>query len=294
MALSGELSGINAGSIALMCGIYQRLFSAFSTIFDAFFLALQFKFKKALQQLDTDFLIPLLLGFISASLSLTFLLKWGLKHYPEFSRSIIFGMMEGGFILILIKIRDWNISKVMLLIIGALTATFLLSHSPQESLSAWSSLFFTGMNSATSCFLPGLSSPHFFPYPGIFPSLTGIYISLSERSDGSLLPPLLGLSLFLTGVLTGCFLLCFLISYLFKFYDNFILAILSGLFLGSLYQLWPFRVLLSYYENEGLIKIVEDRPVLPYFNESLTWWCFFLMIFFFMLVVTLGRTQKGK
>ncbi|MGB0280401.1 MAG: DUF368 domain-containing protein [Flavobacteriaceae bacterium] len=158
MGAADVVPGVSGGTIALITHIYERLINAIDTI--SITLVLQLftsKRKEAWNKLDGSFLLALTLGIGTSILLVTGGISWLLEHYPIPLWAFFFGLILGSAFVLKNAINQWNITSVLMLLLGAFLAFGIGLVTPSQGSESLLYLFFCGMLVVIAMILPGIS-----------------------------------------------------------------------------------------------------------------------------------------
>jgi putative membrane protein len=295
MGCADAVPGVSGGTIALILGFYERLLEKLNAVVTA--LRRPWSAGDRANGLAAlGFLLPLGLGLGSALFIATRLLvgKLGLPpdlddparaaelqthlaHNPPAgwllnpaTAPIVFAFFFG---LVALSIRvPWHERRassawdIPLLLIGA-TAAAVISLSPPlgGSLATWA-LVGAGMVAISVMLLPGVSG-----------SLALLVLGMYQPVSSAIHDKQLGILLsFGTGIVLGLILVVPLLRRLLVVAHNHTMAFLSGLMLGSLVALWPWK---AHYLPKLIVSL---GPMTPQAPHGAWWWC--------LLAAVLGGT----
>ena len=226
------IPGVSGGTIALITGIYERLISAVGSIDPASIKHLirgDFASLRAdLEKIDIPFLIVLLAGIGTAFLAMSRVVLLLLTDHAVETYSFFLGLIIASAVVIFLEIRSPNAAILGYLVVG-IGGGYLIGDLGQFDLGhSLPILFLTGMVALCAMILPGIS---------------GAYITLVLNQYEFMLAALRALALpeiiaYIAGGVTGLLLFTKALKYLLKTYPGAMLALLTGLMLGSSRVLW--------------------------------------------------------
>lgn len=226
------IPGVSGGTIALITGIYERLVGAIGSVDPAsvkHLLKGDFGSLRAdLEKIDLPFLIVLLAGIGTAFLVMSGVILLLLTDHAVETYSFFLGLIIASAVVIFLEIRSPNAATLAYLAVGIGGGYLLggLGHfNVGHSLPV---LFLTGMVALCAMILPGIS---------------GAYMTLVLNQYEFMLAALRALSLpeivaYIAGGVTGLLLFTRGLKYLLKTHPEAMLALLTGLMLGSARMLW--------------------------------------------------------
>lgn len=237
------IPGVSGGTMAFILGIYNEFLASLRDILspNSVKMALKFQIKKMFNQLPWPFLAALVLGILTAILTLSTPLKWMLENKLVLILAFFFGLVTGSVITVLNKVEKWSIDRYIALIIGGV-AGFLIVGLPMLNNPPKSILYLLLCGAIAICamVLPGISGSFILLLMGKYETVLRMVHEL--KSQINVLQNFFGLAIFMVGVVLG--LACFVrfLSWLLKKYHDLTVAILIGFMIGSLRKVWPWKV----------------------------------------------------
>jgi len=255
MGIADVIPGISGGTIAFLLGIYENLIASIKSL-DLSFVQLIFKFriKEALDGVAWIFLSCVFGGIILAVFTMSHPLSWALEHHPVMIHSFFFGLIVATVPIIAKILKKWTTVEVVLLLIAAVAAYGISQLVPQQTPeSAWF-IFLCGVIAICAMILPGISGSFLLLILGKYE-----YIIASVKNYD-----FVTLGVFLLGIVVGITTFARVLSWLFKKYHDITLATLTGLVVGSLSKIWPWREATSMaIDRHGDIIPLKEIAVLP-------------------------------
>lgn len=248
MGAADVVPGVSGGTIALITHIYERLINAIDTI--SITLVLQLftsKRKEAWNKLDGSFLLALTLGIGTSILLVTGGISWLLEHYPIPLWAFFFGLILGSAFVLKNAINQWNITSVLMLLLGAFLAFGIGLVTPSQGSESLLYLFFCGMLLVIAMILPGISGAFILILLGAY----GTALDTVDQLKAFELEGFIVFAVMASGGLVGLKVFAKLIRWLFTNYKNMVLATMTGFLLGSLYKVWPWKKVTQYYTNSS-------------------------------------------
>lgn len=226
------IPGVSGGTIALITGIYERLIGAIGSIDPA---SIKYLVRgdfaslcSDIEKIDLPFLLVLLAGIGTAFLLMSGVILTLLTEHTVATYSFFLGLIIASAVAIFLEIRSPNVVTVAYLIVGAI-AGYLIGSLGQFDLGhSLPIIFLTGMVALCAMILPGIS---------------GAYITLVLNQYEFMLAALRAFSLpeivaYATGGVVGLLLFTKALKYLLATHHAAMLALLTGLMLGSSRTLW--------------------------------------------------------
>ncbi|GAA5220600.1 DUF368 domain-containing protein [Membranihabitans marinus] len=276
MGMAEVVPGVSGGTIAFISGIYERLINAIKAVDgQALQYLLRGKWKSFFQKIDGVFLLFLLLGMIGGLLVGIFLISHLIEVYPIPMWAFFFGLILGSAIYIALKIKDWNLKSILLLIGGFGFAYFITRGMPMSGIDSPWAYFLAGTVAISALILPGISGSFILLILGMYTLVLHNVKSILTSMD---IQALIKIAAFGVGILIGLALFSRVLSWTFKNYKYPTYALLTGFIFGSLNKIWPWKIPTMGLDKEGQfiaiqpgqvmdweeIKIVAEQNVGPY------------------------------
>jgi len=245
------IPGVSGGTMALLLGIYERLIDAIRALSDGQFLRLlaRLKVRQALGRLDGAFLLAVGGGLGLALLALPHFLEWLIATFPTRLESFFFGLVAASILAVGRRVRRWRLLPAAVLIAGA-AGTYLLvglvpAHTPEHPLL----LFLATTVAIAAMVLPGVSGAYVLILLGQYQYALN---AVTQRDP-------LRIAIVLLGAGVGLVTFARALSWLFRKWHDLALAALTGMVIGSLRKLWPWKETLV--DEAG--QIIQQSNVLP-------------------------------
>ncbi len=251
MGAADVVPGVSGGTIAFISGIYEELITSINNINISLLRTVRKEgVKVAWQQLNGNFLLALFSGIFISIVSLIGLVKWLLENQRILLWSFFFGLVTASIFFVGKEISKWNLSTILMLIAGAVTAYFLTTLPPNENVEGLPFLFLSGAIAVCAMILPGVSGAFILIILGSYET---IVTAVHERDIKIVLS--VGL-----GAIFGLLSFARLLKWMFKNHKDLTLAVLTGFILGSLPKIWPWKkVLETKIIGEKIIPINEQN-----------------------------------
>ncbi len=236
MGCADVVPGVSGGTIAFICGIYERLLNGIKS-FDLTALKLLSKgeVKALLNHIPVPFFIALGIGLMTAVFSLAKVLEHLMTHNPQELWSFFFGLVLGSVVLLGRKTWQWK-PMDWILFLGFGVGTYLLVG--MQSLQTPDGLlyvFLAGAIAICAMILPGISGSYLLVIMGKY---SVIIEAVNDRD-------LVTLAVFCAGIATGILSFVRVVSWLLRTYRHATLIALTGVMAGALRTLWPWKETLT-------------------------------------------------
>lgn len=224
--------GVSGGTIALITGIYERLVGAIGSIDPASVKHLARgdfgSLRRDLEKIDIPFLVVLLAGIGTAFLLMSRVILTLLDNYTVATYSFFLGLIIASAVAIFLEIRSHNVATLAFLAVGTGAGYLLGGLGNFDAGHSLPVLFLTGMAALCAMILPGVSGAY-------ITLVLNQYEFMLAALRGFLLPEILA---YVAGGVAGLLLFTKALKYLLATYHGAMLALLTGLMLGSARMLW--------------------------------------------------------
>lgn len=240
MGAADVVPGVSGGTIAFISGIYDRLLAAIAACTpDKVIWLLRGRFVETWKAIDGAFLFTLLAGILCSIVSLARLITYLLDEHGLLVWSFFFGLIVVSVYLVGREISRWHFWTVAAALGGALFAYLITVAAPLSLSVTPLNLFIGGAIAICAMILPGISGSFILLLLGLY---TGVLQAVKGLDFG-----LLGL--FALGCMAGLLSFSRLLSWLLQHARNVTLAFLTGLLVGSLNKVWPWKQTLTWLTN---------------------------------------------
>ncbi len=286
MGVANVIPGVSGGTIAFLFGIYEPLIGALSS-FDTALVKLIFqgRIREAYGRVRGPFLTALLSGVLVSILIFARLLSWLLSRHPVSVNAFFFGLVLATVPIIAGQLKQWTPKTIAL---GAVTVIFmylLVGGIPIQTPDALWFVFLSGAVAISAMILPGISGAFILV-------LLGKYEYIINAVSDQNIPVLLAVAL---GSLVGILTFVRLLRWLFQKYHDGTVVVLTGLVLGSLRKIWPWKeTVRQMISPRGKVIPVEQINILPQQLDAQVALAIVLCVAGFVLALLLSRINtKG-
>ncbi|NIA08526.1 MAG: DUF368 domain-containing protein [Nitrospiraceae bacterium] len=254
------IPGVSGGTMAFILGIYEELIDSIRS-FDLKFLKLliSLRLKDALDHVSWQFLVAVGTGILAAVFTLARVLSWLLQNRPVLIWSFFFGLIVASVFTVSRYIRRWSLSIFVWIGLGAISAYFLVGMIPISTPDTPWFLFMSGAIAICAMILPGISGAFVLVLLGKY----SYVLRAVNQHD------FLTLSLVAGGAILGLITFVRLLKWLFDRHHDLTVAILTGLMLGSLRKVWPWKkTLQTMTDPHGHLIVTAQANILPHYWNS--------------------------
>ena len=263
MGTADIVPGVSGGTVAFITGIYHALLTAISSFnWRTFLQVLRLHGKEALSELHLRFLVTLAAGITLAVVSTAHLMHYLLTEHAVQTWSLFFGLIAASIIVVSHSIKN-RISSFPTLLLGTLLAYGITSliplHTPEEP---WF-IFFCGVVAICAMILPGLSGSFILLVLGKYAFIT------AALRNPFMLENTQNLLIFLAGCLAGILGFSRILRYGLMRWHDFTIAFLTGLMIGAMRKVWPWKVALESQIIRGKEYVIREENVWPLMDGDL-------------------------
>jgi len=259
MGSADVVPGVSGGTVAFVLGIYEELIGSIRMIGQPAvwrsFLRLQW--RETLRLVNFFFLAALGMGLLSAIFLLAPGIEWMLTHQPVLIWSFFFGLVAASILVVAPRVKIWSISRWVALLLGTFFGFWLVGLVPVQTPDVWWFYILSGAIAICAMILPGISGSFVLVLLGKYQDAI---IAVNERD-------FVTLALIACGALVGLVTFSQILSWLFRRYHDLTVAALTGLMIGSMRKVWPWKeVLETMVDRRGEVVPLVERNLLPPLN----------------------------
>ncbi len=289
MGAADVVPGVSGGTIAFISGIYEELLETISHFNFKLIKTLREQgIKSAWIQANGNFLLALFIGIGISVVSLAKFITWLLENEPILLWSFFFGLVLSSVWYIGKQIQKWSFPIFLLTLLG-LTFGYAITIVPSASSDnvGLSFLFFSGVVASCAMILPGISGSYILLLMGVY---SVVINAITEKEY--VVIAVVGI-----GVILGLLSFSRVLKWLFTKFKSQMLAVLTGIMLGSINKIWPWKqTITTYIDRYGEEKPLLESSILPssYNGDSQLLWAVLLAVVGFGLILLLERGAIQK
>mgnify|MGYP001053328628 CR=1 FL=1 len=264
MGASDIVPGVSGGTMAFILGIYEELIDSLRMLGEPVFLRalVRLQIRELFRLLNWQFLLAVGSGILLAVFTMAHTLEWLLVNHPVFLWSFFFGLVLASVLLVGGRIDRWQPRLALSLLVGAVGAFTLVGLVPRQTPDTWWFLFLSGALAICAMILPGVSGAFILVLLGKYQYL----LSAVTRQD------LAVIAIVGAGAVVGLVTFAQILNWLFSRYHDLTVALLTGLMLGSLRKVWPWKRDIAWLRDEngeyardsfGELIVTQQLDVLP-------------------------------
>ncbi|MGM0452867.1 MAG: DUF368 domain-containing protein [Thermodesulfobacteriota bacterium] len=258
MGAADTVPGVSGGTIALITGIYEQLLAAIKsadTKMVSRLLALDI--KGAVAELHLRFLLFLFLGIGLAVISLAQIMNYMLHQHPVPTWSLFFGLIAASIWAVGRKVEYWKVPTAVLFAAGAVAAYLVVGVMPAQTPETLGFIFLSGMLAVCAMILPGISGAFIL-------LILGKYEYVIETLENPfVIEHMLIIAVFVGGCVVGLVGFARVLKFFLDRFRPQTLAFLTGLLLGSLRKIWPWKTPEVTRMIHGELRVVQESNIVP-------------------------------
>ncbi|HUP47187.1 MAG TPA: DUF368 domain-containing protein [Thermoanaerobaculia bacterium] len=233
MGAADVVPGVSGGTMAFILGIYEELIESIRSFARVPFLKAlaRCRLREAALAVNLPFLLAVLIGIFAAILTLAKGIEWLLDHRPVLIWGFFFGLVLASVVTVGRRVERWRLSLWSALAGGTVGAYIMVGLVPLQTPEAPWFLFLSGALAICAMILPGISGSFILVLLGKY------HYVLSALNDRNLVP-IFWVTL---GAVVGIVSFAQVLGWLFRRYHDATVALLTGLMLGSLRKVWPWK-----------------------------------------------------
>ena len=254
MGAADVVPGVSGGTVAFITGIYDELLGSIASVPNAVAPLLKGRVAEAWRTANATFLLVLFAGILTSVFSLAKLITYLLEHHPIPVWSFFFGLILVSVHLVGKEIQRRSLSRLLSLCLGIGFAYWITVASPVQWGTSGISIFFAGAIAICAMILPGISGSFILVLLGLYPVILGAVKALDMAI----------MLTFAAGCLSGLLSFARLLGWVLHRWRDLTLALLTGLMLGSLNKVWPWKETLTWRtDSHGLRVPLLEQNLLP-------------------------------
>ena len=281
MGASDVVPGVSGGTMAFILGIYEDLINAIKSVdLRSLQLLVTLRIRMLLNSISWKFLLALGLGILTAIFTLARVLEWLLQNRPVLVWSFFLGLILASVVSVSRRIEKWSLFAWVGLLGGMTGTYFFVGIVPVETPSTPWFIFLCGAVAICAMILPGISGSFMLVLLGKYQYVLGAV----NNGDFAVL------ALVAAGACVGIVFFSRLLGWLLEKYHDVMVAVLTGLMLGSLRKVWPWKETVeSLVDMNGKVIPLVQANMLPEKWTGEVTAAFLLMLAGLVIVIVLDR-----
>lgn len=290
MGCADLIPGVSGGTVAFITGIYEDLLAAISSVNkDALMALLRLDLAKLVSLIHLRVLIPILLGMLSAIFSLARLMHYLIQEQPVPTWALFFGLIAASIVVIYKELdHPGQKDNLISLIVGIVFAWAMVSLIPvQTPMSSWF-IYLCGIIGITAMILPGLSGSFLLLILGKYEYITGAVKNPFVDDNFTILIT------FALGSVTGVVGFSRILNYFLKNFRSQTMAFLTGVLIGSMKKVWPWKETLETAVIRGKVRVLREANIMPTNFDGETLLAIGLIFAGFILILVMESKVKAS
>ena len=237
MGAADVIPGVSGGTIAFIMGIYDEFVGSIAKVdSEALGLLLKGKIREFWKHINGNFLLSLVIGIGVSVVEIADMMQMLLKHYPIQTWAFFFGLIVASSLFILRGIKSWNISSVVMTVLGIILGVTVCTLSPTETPDDLWFIFCSGAIAICAMILPGISGSFILLILGKYEYIMEVITRLTAGDISSTLPII---AVFGAGAACGIISFSKFLHWLLGKFHKQTLLVMAGFIIGSLVKVWP-------------------------------------------------------
>ncbi|QUM84828.1 DUF368 domain-containing protein [Moritella sp. 28] len=262
MGAADVVPGVSGGTIAFITGIYDTLLGSISRITPSLIgMIRKDGLKSAFDYINGTFLIVLLAGILTSIFTLARVITWMLHTHPIPLWSFFFGLIIISVNHMFKQVEYWKVSRFVAVIIGIGFAYSITVLQPLNLEPTSINILLAGSIAICAMILPGISGSFILLMLGMYAPILAAAKSIDIVTLGT----------FAAGCVIGILTFSHVLSWVLKHYRDIALTFLTGLMIGTLGKVWPWKETLTWRTNSSGLEVpLLERNLSPFSFEQVT------------------------
>jgi len=262
MGAADVVPGVSGGTIAFITGIYDTLLESIRRINPSLIPVIkQQGIKGAFEHINGTFLVLLFSGILTSIFTFARVITWMLQTHPIPLWSFFFGLIIVSVIHMFKQVEQWKITRFIAVAAGAFFAYGITVLHPLTMEPTLLNVVIAGAIAICAMILPGISGSFILLLLGMY----GPVLTAAKSFD------IITLALFALGCLIGLLSFSHLLSWVLRHYRDIALTFLTGLMIGTLSKIWPWKEVLTWRTNSSGEQVpLLEQNLSPFNFEQVT------------------------
>ena len=262
MGAADVVPGVSGGTIAFITGIYDTLLGSISRITPSLIgMIKKDGLKAAFDYINATFLIVLLAGILTSIFTLARVITWMLNTHPIPLWSFFFGLIIISVNHMFKQVEFWKVSRFVAVIAGIGFAYSITVLQPLNLEPTSLNILLAGSIAICAMILPGISGSFILLMLGMYAPILAAAKSIDIVTLGT----------FAAGCAIGILTFSHVLTWVLKHYRDITLTFLTGLMIGTLGKVWPWKETLTWRTNSSGLEVpLLERNLSPFSFEQVT------------------------
>lgn len=236
MGCADVIPGVSGGTIAFICGIYDRLLNGIKSLdVTTARLLLRRDFAGVWARVPVLFFVFLGAGLLTAVLTFAKVLSHLMVNHPAELWSFFFGLVLGSILLLGRQTWVWKPVDWALFAVATVATYVLVGLEAMQTPVGLPFIFIAGAIAICAMILPGISGSYLLVIMGKYQEI----LDAVNRRD------VVTVGVFCLGIATGILSFVRVVSWLLHRHRHVTLITLTGVMAGALRTLWPWKTTLT-------------------------------------------------
>lgn len=262
MGAADVVPGVSGGTIAFITGIYDTLLESIRRVNPSIIgIWRREGFAAVFRYINGFFLISLFAGILVSITTLAKVISWALVTHPIPTWSFFFGLILVSVFHMLKQVEHKTLSRWLCLVFGIAFAYSITILKPLNMEPSSINIIIAGAIAICAMILPGISGSFILLLIGMYSTVLGAVKSAQIDI----------LLLFVVGCLLGLLTFSHVLSWLLKRFREVTLMFLTGLMLGTLPKIWPWKETIFWRTNSHGEQVpLIQHNLTPFEFEAIT------------------------
>ncbi|WP_299013008.1 DUF368 domain-containing protein [uncultured Photobacterium sp.] len=262
MGAADVVPGVSGGTIAFITGIYDTLLESIRRVNPNLIgIIKRDGFKAAFEHINGTFLILLLSGILTSIFTLARFITWMLHTHPIPLWSFFFGLIIVSVNHMFKQVKHWKANRFASVLAGACFAYGITVLHPLNLEPTSLNILIAGSIAICAMILPGISGSFILLLLGMYSPI----LAAAKSVD------IITLATFATGCVFGLLTFSHALSWAIRHHRDITLTFLTGLMLGTLGKIWPWKETLTWRINSSGEQVpLLERNLSPFSFEQIT------------------------
>jgi putative membrane protein len=292
MGAADLIPGVSGGTVAFITGIYEDLLEAISSVNKELLMAvIKLDVKKALGMVHAKFLVVLFGGILTSIFALANLMHFLMNNHKIHTWSLFLGLIVASIVVIFKQLdKPFQRANMLWIVIGTLFAYLVVGLIPVTTPKELWFIFICGLISISAMILPGLSGSFLLLILGKYEYITGAVKDPFVPGNWGIL------FTFVAGAIVGALGFTKVLNWFLKHYRSLTMAFLTGILVGSLRKVWPWKEVLETQVISGKVRILREANIIPALDSHTLLSIFFILtgLVVVLLLERLAAPKKTK
>lgn len=262
MGAADVVPGVSGGTIAFITGIYDTLLGSISRITPRLIgMIRKDGLKAAFDYVNGTFLLVLFAGILTSIFSLARVITWMLDTHPIPLWSFFFGLIIISVNHMFKQVEFWKVSRFVAVLAGIGFAYSITVLQPLHLEPTSLNILLAGSIAICAMILPGISGSFILLMLGMYTPV----LAAAKSFD------IVTLAIFASGCVIGLLTFSHVLTWVLKHYRDIALTFLTGLMIGTLGKVWPWKETLTWRTNSSGLEVpLLERNLSPFSFEQVT------------------------